>query len=74
MAAPGPRTTCESESYLATKQPITGGIGSAEDVAEAAPLSLRAGLAVSSPAQSWVVDGGWSVREGEASSEPTQSS
>ncbi|MGO9469787.1 MAG: SDR family NAD(P)-dependent oxidoreductase [Isosphaeraceae bacterium] len=66
-------------SYLATKQPITGGPGSAGDVAEAA-------LYLCEPASRFVtgaeliVDGGWCVsegtlqgeatREGEARSEP----
>ncbi len=61
-------------SYLATKQPIAGGPGSAVDVAEAA-------LYLCEPAARFVtgaeltVDGGWCVsegtREGEAPSEPT---
>jgi NAD(P)-dependent dehydrogenase (short-subunit alcohol dehydrogenase family) len=59
--------------YLAAKQPIAGGPGSADDVAEAA-------LYLCDPASRFVtgtelnVDGGWSVsegvREGEAPSEP----
>jgi NAD(P)-dependent dehydrogenase (short-subunit alcohol dehydrogenase family) len=64
-------------SYLATKQPIAGGPGSADDVAEAA-------LFLCDPASRFVtgaeliVDGGWSVSEGlqerEAPSEPNHSS
>jgi NAD(P)-dependent dehydrogenase (short-subunit alcohol dehydrogenase family) len=63
--------------YLATKQPIAGGPGSASDVAEAA-------LYLCEPASRFVtgaelnVDGGWSVSEGQeegaAPSEPTQRS
>jgi NAD(P)-dependent dehydrogenase (short-subunit alcohol dehydrogenase family) len=52
-------------SYLATKQPITGGIGSAEDVAEAALYLCEPASRFVTGAE-LVVDGGWSVREGEA--------
>jgi NAD(P)-dependent dehydrogenase (short-subunit alcohol dehydrogenase family) len=63
--------------YIASKQPIAGGPGSAHDVAEAA-------VYLAEPASRFVtgaelaVDGGWSVseglREGEAPSEPPHSS
>jgi NAD(P)-dependent dehydrogenase (short-subunit alcohol dehydrogenase family) len=63
--------------YLAGKQPMAGGPGSADDVAEAA-------LYLSEPASRFVtgaelvVDGGWTVsevlRETEAPSEPTHAS
>ena len=62
-------------SYLAAKQPMAGGPGSADDVAEAA-------LYLCEPASRFVtgtelvVDGGWcvseGVREGEAPSEPAR--
>ena len=60
-------------SYLATKQPITGGIGSAEDVAEAALYLCEPASRFVTGAE-LVVDGGWCVREGEAPSEPIHSS
>ncbi len=66
-------------SYLATKQPIVGGPGSAEDVAEAALYLCEPGLRFVTGTE-LVVDGGWCVsegvaqgkafEEGEASSEP----
>ncbi len=55
-------------SYLATKQPMTGGPGSADDVAEAA-------LFLCEPASRFItgailnVDGGWRVREGQLAHE-----
>jgi len=52
-------------SYLETKQPITGGIGSAEDVAEAALYLCEPASRFVTGAE-LVVDGGWCVREGEA--------
>jgi NAD(P)-dependent dehydrogenase (short-subunit alcohol dehydrogenase family) len=58
--------------YLAAKQPITGGPGSADDAAEAA-LYLCEPAARFVTGAELVVDGGWCVsegsREGEASSE-----
>ncbi|HZW31896.1 MAG TPA: SDR family oxidoreductase [Isosphaeraceae bacterium] len=62
--------------YVATKQPIASGPGSAEDVAEAALyLCEPAGRFVTGA--ELVVDGGWCVsegfREGEAPSEPPDS-
>jgi NAD(P)-dependent dehydrogenase (short-subunit alcohol dehydrogenase family) len=51
-------------SYLTTKQPITGGIGSAEDVAEAALYLCEPASRFVTGAE-LVVDGGWCVREGE---------
>ena len=64
-------------SYLATKQPIAGGPGSADDVAEAALyLCERASRFVTGA--ELLVDGGWSVteglNEGEARFEPKHSS
>ena len=60
-------------SYLASKQPIAGGPGSAEDVAEAALYLCEPASRFVTGAE-LVVDGGWSVseglREGEAPSEP----
>jgi NAD(P)-dependent dehydrogenase (short-subunit alcohol dehydrogenase family) len=60
-------------SYLATKQPITGGVGSAEDVAEAALYLCEPASRFVTGAE-LVVDGGWCVREGAAPSERTHSS
>ncbi len=51
-------------SYLATKQPITGGIGLAEDVAEAALYLCEPASRFVTGAE-LVVDGGWCVREGQ---------
>jgi NAD(P)-dependent dehydrogenase (short-subunit alcohol dehydrogenase family) len=50
-------------SYLATKQPMTGGPGSAEDVAEAA-LYLCEPASRFVTGTEFVVDGGWCVSEG----------
>jgi NAD(P)-dependent dehydrogenase (short-subunit alcohol dehydrogenase family) len=64
-------------SYLATKQPIAGGPGSADDVAEAALYLCEPASRFVTGAE-LVVDGGWSVSEGllegEAPSEPNHSS
>jgi NAD(P)-dependent dehydrogenase (short-subunit alcohol dehydrogenase family) len=64
-------------SYLATKQPIAGGPGSADDVAEAALYLCEPASRFVTGAE-LVVDGGWSVsegvQEGEAPSEPNHSS
>ncbi len=49
-------------SYLATKQPITGGLGSAEDVAEAALYLCEPASRFVTGAE-LVVDGGWCVRK-----------
>ena len=63
--------------YLASKQPMAGGPGSADDVAEAALYLCEPASRFVTGAE-LVVDGGWSVseglREGEAPSEPTHSS
>jgi NAD(P)-dependent dehydrogenase (short-subunit alcohol dehydrogenase family) len=63
--------------YLATKQPIAGGPGLAEDVAEAALYLCEPASRFVTGAE-LVVDGGWSVseglREGAAPSEPTHAS
>ena len=72
-------------SYLATKQPIAGGPGSADDVAEAALYLCEPASRFVTGAE-LVVDGGWCVsegtdgeapearhREGEAPSEPAHS-
>jgi NAD(P)-dependent dehydrogenase (short-subunit alcohol dehydrogenase family) len=60
-------------SYLASKQPMAGGPGSANDVAEAALYLCEPASRFVTGAE-LVVDGGWSVseglREGEAPSEP----
>jgi len=50
-------------SYLATKQPITSGPGSAEDVAEAALYLCEPGSRFVTGAE-LIVDGGWCVSEG----------
>jgi NAD(P)-dependent dehydrogenase (short-subunit alcohol dehydrogenase family) len=64
-------------SYLATKQPIAGRPGSADDVAEAALYLCEPASRFVTGAE-LVVDGGWSVsegqKEGEAPSEPNHSS
>jgi NAD(P)-dependent dehydrogenase (short-subunit alcohol dehydrogenase family) len=70
-------------SYLATKQPIAGGPGSAEDVAEAALYLCEPGSRFVTGAE-LIVDGGWcvsestgegdAIREGEAPSEPAHRS
>ncbi len=70
-------------SYLATKQPIAGGPGSADDVAEAALYLCELGSRFVTGAE-LLVDGGWCVSEGsrggetiredEALSEPTGTS
>jgi NAD(P)-dependent dehydrogenase (short-subunit alcohol dehydrogenase family) len=52
-------------SYIATKQPITGGPGSAEDVAEAALYLSEPGSRFITGVE-LVVDGGWCVSEGAA--------
>jgi NAD(P)-dependent dehydrogenase (short-subunit alcohol dehydrogenase family) len=63
--------------YLASKQPIAGGPGSADDVAEAALYLCEPASRFVTGAE-LVVDGGWSVseglREGEAPCEPTHAS
>jgi NAD(P)-dependent dehydrogenase (short-subunit alcohol dehydrogenase family) len=51
------------QSYLATKQPMAGGAGSASDVAEAA-LYLSEHAARFVTGAELVVDGGWCVSEG----------
>jgi NAD(P)-dependent dehydrogenase (short-subunit alcohol dehydrogenase family) len=65
------------KAYVASKQPMTGGPGSADDVAEAA-LYLCEPASRHVTGAELVVDGGWCVseglREGEAPSEPTHSS
>jgi NAD(P)-dependent dehydrogenase (short-subunit alcohol dehydrogenase family) len=64
-------------SYLATKQPIVGGPGLAEDVAEAALYLCEPGSRFVTGAE-LTVDGGWCVSEGvlegESASEPSISS
>jgi NAD(P)-dependent dehydrogenase (short-subunit alcohol dehydrogenase family) len=64
-------------SYLATKQPIAGGPGSADDVAQAALYLCEPASRFVTGAE-LVVDGGWSVsesvREDQAQSEPKHSS
>jgi NAD(P)-dependent dehydrogenase (short-subunit alcohol dehydrogenase family) len=63
-------------SYLASKQPMAGGPGSADDVAAAALYLCEPASRFVTGAE-LVVDGGWSVceglREGEAPSEPMRS-
>jgi NAD(P)-dependent dehydrogenase (short-subunit alcohol dehydrogenase family) len=63
-------------SYLATKQPLAGGPGSADQVAEAALYLCEPASRFVTGAE-LVVDGGWSVseglQEGEAPSDPEQS-
>jgi NAD(P)-dependent dehydrogenase (short-subunit alcohol dehydrogenase family) len=63
--------------YLASKQPMAGGPGTADDVAEAALYLCEPASRFVTGAE-LVVDGGWSVsegvREGEAPSEPTRAS
>jgi NAD(P)-dependent dehydrogenase (short-subunit alcohol dehydrogenase family) len=65
------------KAYVASKQPMIGGPGSADDVAEAA-LYLCEPASRHVTGAELVVDGGWCVseglREGEAPSEPTHSS
>ncbi len=70
-------------SYLATKQPITGGPGSADEVAEAALYLCEPGSRFVTGAE-LIIDGGWcvsegagqgeAIREGEAPSEPAHRS
>jgi NAD(P)-dependent dehydrogenase (short-subunit alcohol dehydrogenase family) len=64
-------------NYLATKQPIAAGPGSADDVADAALYLCEPASRFVTGAE-LVVDGGWSVseglEEGEAPSEPSHSS
>jgi NAD(P)-dependent dehydrogenase (short-subunit alcohol dehydrogenase family) len=70
-------------SYLSAKQPLAGGPGSAEDVAEAALYLCEPGSRFVTGAE-LLVDGGWCVSEGtpgdgvqresEAPPEPVQSS
>jgi NAD(P)-dependent dehydrogenase (short-subunit alcohol dehydrogenase family) len=55
-------------SYLATKQPLTGGPGSPEDVAEAALYLCEPGSRFVTGAE-LVVDGGWCISEGVPSGE-----
>jgi len=55
-------------SYLATKQPLLGGPGSAEDVAEAALYLCEPRSRFVTGAE-LVVDGGWSITEGIARGE-----
>jgi NAD(P)-dependent dehydrogenase (short-subunit alcohol dehydrogenase family) len=57
-------------SYLTTKQPITRGPGSAEDVAEAALYLCEPRSRFVTGAE-LVVDGGWCVSEGVAQSDAT---
>src|SRR5262249_38882460 len=61
------------EPYLAAKQPVAGGPGSADDVAEAALYLCEPSSRFVTGAE-LVVDGGWSVsegvREGAAPAEP----
>jgi NAD(P)-dependent dehydrogenase (short-subunit alcohol dehydrogenase family) len=62
------------KSYLAAKQPLAGGAGSADDVAEAALYLCEPASRLVTGAE-LVVDGGWCVSEavwqGEASTEPS---
>jgi NAD(P)-dependent dehydrogenase (short-subunit alcohol dehydrogenase family) len=57
--------------YLATKQPITGGIGSAEDVAEAALYLCEPASRFVTGAE-LVVDGGWCISEGQDEADGTR--
>jgi NAD(P)-dependent dehydrogenase (short-subunit alcohol dehydrogenase family) len=59
----------EIRSYLATKQPIAGGPGTAEDVAEAALYLCEPGSRLVTGAEI-TVDGGWCVSEGGRGGEP----
>jgi NAD(P)-dependent dehydrogenase (short-subunit alcohol dehydrogenase family) len=69
-------TDVRLKPYLASKQPMAGGPGSADDVAEAALYLCEPASRFVTGAE-LVVDGGWSVseglREGEAPTEPIHS-